>query len=69
MHRLGTVFAFTPVTKPDPFSLLRQRAYAEGTPLVGPNGDRDGWETLQDIHVRGTIFSSRNIEAIFQVRN
>ena len=39
----------------------------EGTPLVGPDEDRDGWETLPAVHVRGTIFSSRKIGAVCTV--
>lgn len=47
--------------------MLRQLAYMEGTPLVGPDEDRDGWETLPAVHVRGTIFSSRKIGAVCTV--
>jgi len=63
-HQISTVFAFTPITKPTHFSVARQLAYIEGNPLPGPDIDPAGWVTLEDVHMRGTIFNARDIDAV-----
>ncbi|KAH8117917.1 hypothetical protein DFH11DRAFT_1723916 [Phellopilus nigrolimitatus] len=62
--RLGTQFGFAPRIRPPPPSLLRRLAYQENRPLVGPEGDPDGWEVLSPIPVHGKVFGVRAIEAI-----
>lgn len=61
--QLRTIMAYVPSTKPSPPSLLRQLAYQEHTQLLGPEFDPDGWETLQPIVIRGSIFSARHVAA------
>ncbi|KAL5525677.1 hypothetical protein ACEPAG_7013 [Sanghuangporus baumii] len=62
--KLGTHFGFAPRTRPPAPSLLRQLAYQDNRPLVGPNGDPDGWTVLPPILVRGKLFGVRMVEAI-----
>ncbi|KAL4249714.1 hypothetical protein ABKN59_006124 [Abortiporus biennis] len=62
--QVGTNVVYTPVIKPTIPSPLRQLAYAEEHPLIGPDGDPEGWHSLEPVTIRGTIFNSRNVEAI-----
>ncbi|KAL6304660.1 hypothetical protein BKA93DRAFT_825556 [Sparassis latifolia] len=59
---LGTVFSYTPITQPDPPSMVRQIAYIERSPLIGPNGDPEGWFALNPVMIRGSIFNARAVE-------
>ncbi|KAJ6507886.1 hypothetical protein C8R47DRAFT_60617 [Mycena vitilis] len=60
--RLQTMFAYVPATRPPPPSPLRQLAYQQNTPLLGPDADPAGWEQLSPFTVRGTVFSTRQVE-------
>ncbi|KAI0077074.1 hypothetical protein K474DRAFT_1753683 [Panus rudis PR-1116 ss-1] len=62
-HTLVTSFAYTPKWRAEPPSPLRQVAYQEGSSIIGPEGDPDGWKVLPAVSVKGTIFNSREIEA------
>ncbi|KAJ7162909.1 hypothetical protein C8R46DRAFT_330951 [Mycena filopes] len=59
---LQTMFVYVPALRPEPPSLLRQLAYQENTPLPGPETDREGWQTLPMVTLRGTVFNDRSIE-------
>lgn len=61
--RLQTMFAYVPSTRPDPPSLLRQLAYRENSPLLGPEADPEGWESFPPIKVPGTVFNTRYVQA------
>ncbi|KAJ7170925.1 hypothetical protein C8R43DRAFT_875644 [Mycena crocata] len=61
--RVQTMFAYVPATRPSPPSRLRQLAYQENSPLLGPDADPTGWEQLPSFTVRGTVFSTRQVEA------
>ncbi|KAJ6532063.1 hypothetical protein B0H19DRAFT_466554 [Mycena capillaripes] len=61
--RVETMFAYVPATRPPPPSPLRQLAYQQNTPLLGPEGDPAGWEQLPSFTIRGTVFSARQVEA------
>ncbi|KAJ7285202.1 hypothetical protein C8J57DRAFT_1290710 [Mycena rebaudengoi] len=61
--KIETTFSYIPSTRPPPPSPLRQLAYRENRPLLGPEVDLDGWAQLPPFTVRGTVFSSRNAEA------
>ncbi|KAH9476041.1 hypothetical protein JR316_0011610 [Psilocybe cubensis] len=50
---LSTPFAFIPVTRPDPFPPLKRLAYDEGTPLLPPKVDPEGWFPLRTVLVEG----------------
>ncbi|KAJ6624071.1 hypothetical protein B0H10DRAFT_1785488 [Mycena sp. CBHHK59/15] len=62
--RQATMFAYVPATRPPPPSLLRQLAYQENSPLLGPDADPTGWEQLPPFTVRGVVFSTRPVEAV-----
>ncbi|KAJ7745724.1 hypothetical protein B0H16DRAFT_971533 [Mycena metata] len=61
--KVQTMFAYVPATRPPPPSPLRQLAYQENTPLLGPDADPAGWEQFPSFVVRGTVFSTRRVEA------
>ncbi|KAJ7476128.1 hypothetical protein FB451DRAFT_1245886 [Mycena latifolia] len=60
--RLETMFTYVPATRPSAPSPLRQLAYRENSPLLGPDADPAGWEQLPPFTVRGTVFSARPTE-------
>lgn len=66
-HRLSTVFAFTPFTRPGPFSEARQAAYRFKHPIPGPDQDPEGWTSLQQVDIEGSVFSSRKVHAMCRV--
>ncbi|KAJ7707366.1 hypothetical protein B0H17DRAFT_1032510 [Mycena rosella] len=58
---LTTNFAYFPITQPEPPSPLRQLAYREGTELLGPKIDPDGWKVLQPLKVKGKLFDAKEV--------
>ncbi|KAI0783856.1 hypothetical protein BC629DRAFT_1593993 [Irpex lacteus] len=58
---LTTNIYYTPLSRADPPSPLRQAAYVEGTSIVGPNGDPNGWKSLPQVRISGTLFKSRTV--------
>ena len=60
-YRLKTAFGYVPSIRPDPPSLLRQLAYQEVSPLVGPESDPDGWKTLNPFIFRGVLPRDRAV--------
>ena len=65
---LGTVVGYLPIIRPGPPSMARQLAYLQNTPLPGPDDDPDGWHSLDPLHVRGSVFSTREVTARCTVR-
>ncbi|KAK7033381.1 hypothetical protein R3P38DRAFT_2922374 [Favolaschia claudopus] len=61
--RVQTNFTYVPATRPPPPSPLRQLAYQQNSPLLGPEADPAGWEQLPPFAVRGTIFNTRQVQA------
>ncbi|KAF8150703.1 hypothetical protein B0H34DRAFT_665697 [Crassisporium funariophilum] len=59
---LSTNLGYHPATLPDYPSALRQLAYSEGSPLVGPDGDPEGWKTLPAVRVKGALFNVKDVE-------
>ncbi|KAJ7067135.1 hypothetical protein C8F01DRAFT_1120403 [Mycena amicta] len=55
-------FAYMPLIQPDPPSKMRQMAYKDGTDLLGPDGDPDGWKVLPPVKVKGRLFDAKDIE-------
>ncbi|KAJ8495957.1 hypothetical protein ONZ51_g1381 [Trametes cubensis] len=51
--KLSVPLTYIPLARPSPPSILRQLAYRENTPLVGPDGDPDGWKALASTHIKG----------------
>ncbi|KAJ7451833.1 hypothetical protein B0H11DRAFT_1877092 [Mycena galericulata] len=54
-------FRYFSMRQPGPPSVLRQLAYQENSPLLGPDADPEGWHT-ESFSAKGTIFSSRMID-------
>lgn len=48
--------------KPGPPSPLRQLAYADNTPLLGPDQDPTGWKVLEPKIVSGKLFQNREVQ-------
>ncbi|KIM40543.1 hypothetical protein M413DRAFT_445985 [Hebeloma cylindrosporum] len=57
-----TNFGFHPTTLPDPPSPLRCLTYSEGSPLIGPEGDPEGWKVFPQIKIKGTLFGTKEVE-------
>ncbi|KAF5326926.1 hypothetical protein D9619_004162 [Psilocybe cf. subviscida] len=52
---LMTNIIYQPTTIPDPPSAVRRMAYWEGSPLVGPEGDPEGWKVLPPVKIQGAL--------------
>jgi len=61
-------FGYHPTTLPDLPSPLRRLAYSEGSPLIGPEGDPEGWKVLPQVKIRGTLFGTKEVEVDCTVR-
>ncbi|KAF9478874.1 hypothetical protein BDN70DRAFT_933059 [Pholiota conissans] len=59
--RLSTQFGYIPTIKPPPFLPLRRLAYQEGTKLLGPHVDTEGWHSQDPVQVQGRIFDNRPV--------
>jgi len=66
--KIGTDFVYIPVKQPPPASILRQRAYRNWSPLVGVEGDPDGWHTAELVVMKGSLFGARHVEVRCTVR-
>ncbi|KAF8071809.1 hypothetical protein FPV67DRAFT_1560575 [Lyophyllum atratum] len=60
--QIKTAFGYVPSTRPEPPSMLRQLAYQQGTLLVGPHADPDGWKSMRPVTARATMPRSRKVE-------
>ncbi|KAJ7252467.1 hypothetical protein C8J57DRAFT_1077472, partial [Mycena rebaudengoi] len=54
--RVCTLGVFS-MRQPGPPSGLRQLAYQENSPLLGPEADPEGWQSLPSISISGLLFS------------
>ncbi|KAI0327814.1 hypothetical protein GY45DRAFT_1327117 [Cubamyces sp. BRFM 1775] len=61
--KLSVPLTYIPLARPSPPSILRQLAYRENTPLVGPEGDPDGWKALAPTQIKGMLFKTVPVEA------
>ncbi|KAG7089397.1 hypothetical protein E1B28_011085 [Marasmius oreades] len=61
---LSTTFVYIPATRPAPPSPLRQLAYQDSSPIIGPETDPEGWNTLPPVKIQGSLFNARNIEVV-----
>ncbi|KAI0366529.1 hypothetical protein BV20DRAFT_951982 [Pilatotrama ljubarskyi] len=60
---LGSVVGYCPVIRPVAPSIARQIAYMENSPLIGPEGDPEGWRCLEALRVHRSVFSTLTVEA------
>ncbi len=59
---------YIPLARPSPPTILRQLAYQEDHPLVGPDGDPDGWKALELVKIEGFLFKTVRVQATCDVR-
>ncbi|PPR02623.1 hypothetical protein CVT24_002194 [Panaeolus cyanescens] len=50
---------FVPVIVPPPIPHLRQMAYQDGRPILGPSADPNGWTALETVNLQGRLFQQR----------
>ncbi len=62
------MFGYVPLVRADAPSLLRQLAYQENSPLLGPDADPDGWQRIPSFTVKGTVFKDREVQVNCVVR-
>lgn len=43
-------------------------AYSDGSLLIGPEGDPEGWKVLPPVQVKGTLFNVKEVEVTCTVR-
>ncbi|KAJ6508090.1 hypothetical protein DFH09DRAFT_1199322 [Mycena vulgaris] len=68
--KVTCTFGYFSMRQPGLSSALRQLAYQENSPLLGPESDPEGWNT-QPFSAKGTIFASRmvDIKCLFSLAN
>ncbi|KAH9928377.1 uncharacterized protein B0H18DRAFT_1157817 [Fomitopsis serialis] len=64
---LACPFVYLPVTRAEPPPRLRLAAYRDGTALVGPDGDPEGWQIAPPAKVTGTLFDSRQVDVEYKL--
>ncbi len=67
--RLEQIIAYTPlIREPAPYP-ARLQAYKDGTPLLGPKEDSEGWKTFPPIEIdgdTGKLFQAKERSARIQ---
>ncbi|KAF9563246.1 hypothetical protein CPC08DRAFT_686837 [Agrocybe pediades] len=61
-HRIPAQIGFIPIGRPAPFSPLRKLAYQEGTPLLGPVIDPEGWHASEPEQIQISVFGNRTVQ-------
>ncbi|KAI0789899.1 hypothetical protein C8Q75DRAFT_806557 [Abortiporus biennis] len=61
LFMLSTNFQYMPIIRAAAPSTLRQVAYQEGSPILGPEIDPDGWKVLPPITLSGTLFTTKKV--------
>ncbi|KAL5486115.1 hypothetical protein ACEPAI_7159 [Sanghuangporus weigelae] len=59
---LSTSFVYVPRWVASPPSPLRITAYLEGSSLLGPEADPEGWKILPPVSVTGILFDSKHVK-------
>ncbi|CAL1717093.1 unnamed protein product [Somion occarium] len=60
-HTLASVLVYMSTSYAPMPSQLRQLAYSEGAMIIGPEGDPEGWKTLQPLRISGTLFNTKPV--------
>jgi hypothetical protein len=68
-RRMMSQFGYIPLTRPPPFPPLRLLAYQEGTALIDPTIDIEGWHSNRPAQIVGTLFKDRVAIILCTVRN
>ncbi|OJT03374.1 hypothetical protein TRAPUB_6043 [Trametes pubescens] len=66
--KLTVPLTYIPLARPSPPTILRQLAYQEDHPLVGPDGDPDGWKALELVKIEGFLFKTVRVQATCDIR-
>jgi hypothetical protein len=66
-RRLATSIAYWPRIVAEPPSELRRRAYTEGHDLLGPEDDPKGWQKLDPVTIKGSLFDAKEVEVTYEV--
>ncbi|EIW57486.1 uncharacterized protein TRAVEDRAFT_29565 [Trametes versicolor FP-101664 SS1] len=66
--KLTVPLNYIPLARPSPPSILRQLAYQEDHPLVGPDGDPDGWKAPEPVKIEGFLFKTVRVRATCDLR-
>ena len=53
--------------RPPVFPPLRLISYQEGTPLLGPDIDPEGWHALAPVQIEGMLFKARPVKVTCNV--
>ncbi|RPD60021.1 hypothetical protein L226DRAFT_486562 [Lentinus tigrinus ALCF2SS1-7] len=61
--KLVVPFKYVPLARPGASTILRQLAYQQNSPVVGPDGDPGGWKTLEPAMVDGILFKTMFVTA------
>ncbi|KAJ7220633.1 hypothetical protein GGX14DRAFT_675447 [Mycena pura] len=56
-------FHYFTIQRPGRPSVARQLAYQNNTAIPDPYSDPDGWQALEPVQIRGTIFGNRAVDA------
>ncbi|KAF7424449.1 hypothetical protein PC9H_009756 [Pleurotus ostreatus] len=59
--KLTATFGYLPIIRPMAPSPLRQLAYQENSPILGPEADPEGWHTVPSTWVKGNVFGKRSV--------
>ncbi|KAI0787753.1 hypothetical protein C8Q74DRAFT_1253711 [Fomes fomentarius] len=65
--KLVVPIRYIPLARPCAPTILRQLAYRQNAPVVGPEDDPDGWKTLESITVEGTLFKTFKTSASYRL--
>ncbi len=58
---------YIPIMRPPVFPPLRLISYREGTPLLGPDIDPEGWHALAPVEIEGMLFKVRPVKVTCNV--
>lgn len=65
---MGTSIVYVPRRIAPSPSPLRITAYRDGSQLLGPEIDLEGWSILQSIELSGTLFGTKAVKVQAMVR-
>ncbi|KDR78970.1 hypothetical protein GALMADRAFT_154856 [Galerina marginata CBS 339.88] len=61
-YRIFARFGYIPISRPPPLPNLRRLSYQEGTLLLGPTIDPEGWYSEDSVTIQGSVFNNRTVQ-------
>ncbi|KAI0067292.1 hypothetical protein BV25DRAFT_1911946 [Artomyces pyxidatus] len=58
---VSTNFVYLPHSIAEPPSALREVAYREGSAIIGPDDDPEGWQVLSTADIKGRMFATKSV--------